>query len=72
MAGHLTEDLDIQARPLGRLSLVVSLIDDLGITEVLDKMLPKDPRSNISDADSVAAMVVNVLGGRTAPYRRSR
>jgi len=62
MSGQIPKDLDIQARPLGHLSLVVSLIDDLGITDVLRDMLPKDPRSNVCDADCVAAMVMNVLG----------
>jgi len=69
MSGQIPKGLDIQARPLGHLSLVVSLIDELGITDVVRDMLPKDPRSNVSDADCVAAMVMNVLGGRTALYR---
>lgn len=36
---------------------------------MLDELLLKDPRSKVSDADCVTAMVLNILGGRTAPYR---
>lgn len=60
---------DVEARPLGHLPLVTALADDLGVTEVLDELLPKDPRSNVSDGDCVLAMIHNILGGRTALYR---
>lgn len=63
------DDLDIQARPLGHLPLAMAILDALGITDALNEHLPKDPRSNVSDADCVAIMVLNVLSGRTALYR---
>ena len=69
MSEQLTDDLDIKASTVGHYPLVVSLIDDLGVTSVLDELLPKDPRSKVSDADCVTAMVMNILGGRIALYR---
>ena len=69
MPGQGVADLDIHAKPLGHLPLVTALLDDLGVTEVLNEMLPKDPRSHVSDADCVVAMVLNILGGRIALYR---
>lgn len=68
-AAAAARDLDIKALPLGHLPLVMAVLDDLSITAVLDELLPKDPRSNVSDADCVAIMVLNILGGRTALYR---
>lgn len=69
MTAPTLDDLSIDARPLGHLPLVTALVDDLGITAVLNELLPKDPRSKVSDADCVVAMVLNILGGRTALYR---
>jgi len=63
------DDLGIRAQPLGHLPLVTAILDDLGVTAVLDELLPKDPRSKVSDSDCVTAMVLNILGGRTALYR---
>lgn len=64
----LSEDLRLQTRHLGHLPLIRALIRKLGIDAVLDSLLPKDPRNRVSDADCVAAMVLNVLSGRCALY----
>jgi transposase len=64
----LTDDIDLQTRHLGYLPLIRALISKLGIDRVLDDILPKDPRSRVSDADCVAAMILNVLSGRCALY----
>jgi transposase len=69
MSASSARDLDVQALPLGHFPLVMALLDDLGVTEALDERLPRDPRSHVSDADCVAVMVLNILGGRTALYR---
>jgi hypothetical protein len=60
---------EVRAVPLGHLPLVSAILDDLGVTGVLNDLLPKDPRSKVSDADCVTAMVLNILVGRTALYR---
>lgn len=60
---------DVHARPLAHLPLVVALLDKLGVTKVLEDVLPKDPRSNVSDADCVNMMVINILSGRVSLYR---
>ncbi len=69
MTNPAVEDVEVEALPLGHLPIVAALVDDLGITDALDALLPKDPRSKVSDADCVMAMVMNILGGRTALYR---
>ena len=62
-------DSAVFAQPLGHLPLVRSLIDQLGISEVLDELLPMDPRSKVSESDCVTTMILNILGGRVALYR---
>ncbi len=63
MTAMFPDDLSVDALPLGHLPLVTARVDDLGITQALDELLPKDPRSKVSDADCVLAMVLNILGG---------
>jgi len=63
------DDLQVDAKHLGPLPLAVAIIHELGIARVLDELLPRDPRSNISDSDCVIAMILNILGGRIALYR---
>ncbi len=69
MTATFPEDLSVDALPLGHLPLGTARVDDLGITQVLDEPLPKAPRFEVSDADWVLAMVLSILGGRTALYR---
>ncbi len=63
------DDLSVDALPLGHLPLVTARVDDLGITQALDELLPKAPRSKGSDADCVVAMARSILGGWTARHR---
>lgn len=65
----LPDDLDFQTRHVGHLPLIRALITKLGIDAVFDEALPKDPRSRVSDADCVAAMILNVLSGRCSLYQ---
>ncbi len=57
------DDLSVDDLPLGHLPLVTARVDDLGITQALDELLPKAPWSKGSDADCVLAMVRDILGG---------
>jgi len=66
--GMLSDDLDLHTAHLGHLPLVRCLITQLGIDDVFDDLLPKDPRSRISDGQCVAAMILNILSGRCALY----
>lgn len=66
--GMTSHDIDFETRHLGHLPLIRALITKLGIDQVVHDLLPKDPRSRVSDADCVAAMVLNVLSGRCALY----
>jgi len=65
----LLQDMSIESVSLNAHPLVVALTKKLGIIDVLNEKLPKDPRSKVSDAQCVSAMVLNILSGRTALYR---
>ncbi|MCP3962754.1 MAG: IS1634 family transposase [bacterium] len=67
-AGILFDDIDLRTRHLGHLPLVRALIAKLGVDQAVNEVLPKDPRSRVSDADCVAAMILNILSGRCALY----
>lgn len=64
----LPEELDLYTAHLGHLPLVRALITKLGIDQTVDELLPKDPRSRVSDSQCVAAMILNILSGRCALY----
>lgn len=60
---------EIQGAPVAHLPVIRGLIDQLGIYEIIDTLLPKHPLSRVSDADCVVAMMLNVLCGRVALFR---
>ncbi len=61
-------DLELDALNVGHLPLVRAVVRQLGIDEAIDEMLPIDPRSRVSDADCVVALLLNILSGRCALY----
>jgi len=63
-----TDDVRTQGSSVGHLPLIRAVMDQLGIVEVVDRLCPKHEQSRVSDADCVAAMVLNILSGRTALY----
>ena len=67
-ANEFPSGVDIDQKPVGHLPLIRAIIDDLRIVEVLDELLPADPRSRVSDGECVAAMILNILHGRVALY----
>jgi transposase len=68
----LPEDVDFEPARLDHLPLIRALITRLGIDEVLEQRLPKDPRNHVSDADCVTVMILNILHGRVALYQMER
>jgi len=64
----LSDDLELHTAHLGHLPLIRALITKLGIDQTLDELLPKDHRNRVSDAQCVAAMILNILSGRCALY----
>lgn len=64
----IPEHLDLQPTTLRHLPVLRAAIDRLGIREVLDELLPSDPRNEVSDADCVTVMIANILHGRVALY----
>lgn len=65
----LPDNIELQPVVLLHLPLVRDTIDRLGIYSVVDKLLPRDPRSEVSDADCITVMIMNILMGRIALYR---
>jgi len=53
---------------VSHLPLIRHAIDELGIREVVDRLLPPDGRMDVSDGDCVTVMVLNILCGRVALY----
>lgn len=65
-------DLDLDPRPIGHLPLVRAVIDQLHIREVVDELMPPDPRCRVSDGECVTVMLLNLLEGRVALYEMER
>lgn len=61
-------DWSLSPVTLRHFPLLRAAIERLGIRGVIDELLPKDPRSVVSDADCVTLMVANILSGRVALY----
>ncbi len=53
---------------VSHLPLIRHAIDELGIREVVDRLLPPPGRMDVSDGDCVTVRVLNILCGRVALY----
>jgi len=60
---------ELKPAVLRHLPLVGHTIDRLGISDVIDRLLPKDGRMAVSDAQCVRLMILNILHGRVALYK---
>ncbi len=60
---------EIQGAPVAHLPVIRGLIDQLGIHEIINELLPMHPLARVSDADCVVTMMLNVLCGRVALFR---
>jgi transposase len=58
---YTTSD-NLSSRQIGHLGLVAGIIDELGITQVLDQELPKTRNHALSHSDIIKAMILNGLG----------
>lgn len=56
-----------ESRDLGYLGLVAAICDEIGIVEIIDRLIPPDPRSTISIGESVKLMIINGLGFTSKP-----
>ena len=67
---HPGVDATVESRVVGPLPLVAALIRDLGLVELLDRLLEWDPmRCRLSPGLRIAALIVNMLGGHRPLYR---
>ena len=66
------ETLQTTSLPAGHLPVIRGCMDLLGFKEVIDGHLRKHDLANVSDAECVMAMVVNILSGRLAPWRMDK
>jgi len=60
---------ELKPAVLRHLPLVGHTIDRLGISDVIDRLLPKQGRMPVSDAQCVRLMILNILHGRVALYK---
>ena len=60
---------ELYFRAVGHLPLARAVLDDLGICEVIEEVLPKHPLSKISDAECATAFILNLLSSGPAMYR---
>jgi len=60
---------EVRAVTVRHLPLVRWVIDHIGIYQTIDRLLPKDGRMEVSDADCVTLMIDNILHGRVALYK---
>jgi len=60
---------ELRPAVLRHLPLVRHTIDHLGIHRTIDRLLPKDGRMDVSDAECVDLMIINILHGRVALYK---
>jgi len=58
-------------RRLGYLPLVVDVLRRTGIIEIIDRALPKDPRSKVSTSDCVAVFMCAIYSGHHDLWRMS-
>ena len=66
------ETLPTTSVPAGHLPVIRGCMDLLGFKEVIDGHLRKHDLTNVSDAECVMAMVVNILSGRLALWRMDK
>ncbi len=52
---------NLTSQQIGHLRLVAGIIDELGITEILDHELPKTRNHALSHSDIIKAMVLKVV-----------
>ena len=64
----MTDQVAVEACPVGHLPLVRWAVRELRIDAVLDELSPKHDLAHVSDADCVVAMILNILSGRLALY----
>lgn len=62
-------DLRLETFPVGHLPVVRAAMDQLGIVDVLNQLLPQHSLSRVSDGECVAVMLLNILSGRMALFR---
>ena len=57
----------LKVENLDHLGLIASVIDELGLVELLDELFPPHPQNHITTGQVVKAMVLNCLGFLSAP-----
>ena len=58
----LVQNLKTSSQPLDHLGLVAATIDNLGIVDEIDRLLPLEAKAKTTIGQRVAAMILNGLG----------
>jgi len=68
-AGSLPPNAQLQPAAVRHLPVVREVVERLGIHSTIGRMFPQDGRMQVSDADCVTLMILNILHGRVALYK---
>jgi transposase len=58
----LVQNLKTSSQPLDHLGLVAATIDNLGLVDEIDRLLPLEAKAKTTMGQRVAAMILNGLG----------
>jgi len=55
------------SKNLDHLGIVSQICDEIGVVEIIDKLIPRDPQMKLSHGECVKLMVINGLGFTSRP-----
>jgi transposase len=63
----MNSNLEIKVQNLDHLGLVAGLIDEIGVVEIINEMVPEKAGEKVSPGQAVKAMILNGLGLVSSP-----
>ena len=63
----MSPNLEIQVQNLDHLGLVAGVIDEIGIVEIINEIVPEKAGEKVSSGQAVKAMILNGLGLFSSP-----
>jgi transposase len=63
----MNPNLEIQVQNLAHLGLVAGVIDEIGIVEIINEIVPEKAGEKVSPGQAVKAMILNGLGLFSSP-----
>ena len=63
----MNESIEIDVQDIDHLGLIAGIVDEIGIVEIINRLLGIHPLEEVSAGHVVKAMILNCLGFLTAP-----